>query len=721
MFHKVKCTQMNRTLYIICCLLGMVSVSAVGQQTIFVSPEGDDRNSGSAGESVRSFDKAMMLAKDKLVHGPVEILLSEGEYQLSRPVEIDSTWQLSKNNSLVVRGAGIGKTVVSGGLRLPPFEAVNDSLWIVDLAGTPYAIAGIGHLFVNGQRAVLARTPDAGSMFRKYEATEFAIDSVPVRGAVRDGLFVQRVKLPASAYDAMRAIDGRSENVRVSFLHAWDMTRRQVETFSPADSAIFVIGNPMKPWNPIDREAQLFFENDRSFLDKPGEWFFDSEQCRLYYIPLKNEICETSVAVVPVADRFLIINGGDNNPVNNVMFSGVTFAYTNYRYSRRGNDPVQAAARVDASFHIKNASGIDFLNCEIVHTGDGAIWFDDGSRNCSVVQCYFHDLGAGAVKMGNIKIPDDERLVRFINVDNNIFHSGGRVFPTAVGVLATHAADVTISNNDIADFYYSGISIGWVWGYSHSPSKRNMILYNKVHHIGRGMLSDMGGIYTLGPSEGTIISNNIVTDIYSYSYGGWGIYTDEGSSGILIRNNLVYNCKSSGFHQHYGRDNVIKNNIFANQMYAQLEATEIENHLSFTFTNNIVYYNKGDMYGIKWDSVNSVVDNNAYWCSGSEPLKFNDYTFKQWKQHTGHDVHSIIADPRFVDVEAGNFIPTNKTLIRKIDFEPFDSSLAGVYGDSTWTTKAILPSEIIKDFDRIVNAYESVPDCDKPKKMNVKK
>ena len=162
-------------------------------------------------------------------------------------------------------------------------------------------------------------------------------------------------------------------------------------------------------------------------------------------------------------------------------------------------------------------------------------------------------------------------------------------------------------------------------------------------------------------------------------------------------------CKSSAFHQHYGRENIIRNNIFAYQLKAQLEATRVEEHLSFSFTNNIVYFDQGvliDKPG--WAKVKFFADNNLYWDTRTKDLLFGEKTLKDWQESTGKDEHSIVVDPVFIDPPHYDFRFKNKSAISKIKFEPFDYTEAGVYGDTSWKHLALFDAGLVDQFDKMV-------------------
>jgi parallel beta-helix repeat protein len=216
----------------------------------------------------------------------------------------------------------------------------------------------------------------------------------------------------------------------------------------------------------------------------------------------------------------------------------------------------------------------------------------------------------------------------------------------------------------------------------------------------------MGGVYCLGESEGTTVSNNVIHHVYSFDYGGWGLYTDEGSTGIVMENNLVYECKNSGFHQHYGKENIIRNNIFVNNLKAQLQATRVEEHLSFTFTNNIVWFSSGDLLSSNWDKINLQSDYNCYRDTRTEDVRFKKMTFAEW-QKSGKDVHSIIADPGFADPAANDFRIKNKMVLRKTGFKEFDYSKAGVYGTEEWKKLAAFDQAVARRFDGAIYRNEN--------------
>ena len=272
----------------------------------------------------------------------------------------------------------------------------------------------------------------------------------------------------------------------------------------------------------------------------------------------------------------------------------------------------------------------------------------------------------------------DEALVSHHTIRNCTIAHGGRLHPAAIGVWIGHSPHNIVEHNDIFDLYYTGLSVGWTWGYAASRAHHNDIGFNHVHTLGQGVLSDMGCIYTLGISPGTVIHDNHFHDVKSFSYGGWGLYTDEGSTGIVMKNNLVYRCTKGGFHQHYGKENRVENNILAFAEQHQVQRTRTEEHISFFFERNIVYWdNDSPLLGSNWRDDNFRMDRNVYYHAG-KPVTFpGGLSLAQWQEQRGQDKHSIVADPGFADPSKDDYHLRSDSPALKLGFKPFDYSRAG--------------------------------------------
>lgn len=679
-------------------LSALVSCSS---DKIHVSPDGNDMASGSWCRPVKTLDEAIMRARSS--ETGKTIMLGRGTWNLTNAIALGT-----KDSGIRIIGRGTGRTIISGGIELPAFSVAESrdghEIWTADLSELFPECFEFQQLYVNGKRAVLARTPneDGNQVMRKEGdkdrpnekdglATSNCYLTLPTTERIEDGIGYGEMQLDPVVSTVLEGISRTPAQMRVCLLHKWDETIRTVDSISVDGSRLFFKGKPQKPWNHVDESSQFILENDIAFLDHGGEWFYDRATHILYYIPEKGEKVESTKAIIPVVEKLLSVKGSSDRHVKDVSIEGISFQHTSFLVGPEGRDPQQSGGDSNAAVEVRFADGFTMEDCEIVHTGNNGIWLEEGCRDCSVTHCRIHDLGIGGVKIGSMKKPEDEELMltRNITVDNCIIQGGSRVLAPGAGVLLFNASDCAVTHNEISDFCYTGISVGWNWGYAHSPSKRNDISYNHIHHLGWGLLSDMGGIYTLGPSEGTTVTHNVIHHIYSLGYGGWGLYPDEGSTGIVWECNLVHDCKSAGFHLHYGKENIVRNNLFVNQFNEQLAATRIEEHTSFRFVGNIIAYSEGEMYSHSWPVVNSEVRDNLYWRFGGE-VDFNGFGIEEWKKITGKDEGSFIADPGFVNLAEGDYRMTNSDVLEKIGFKQFDWTEAGVYGSEEWKRLAEL-------------------------------
>ena len=638
-------------------ILAVIFSLNLSARDFFVAPNGSDQNLGTKSQPLASLNGARDLIRQLKSLGKlneeVRVMVANGLYFMTEPLLLTDEDSGNETFPVIYRAEDGANPVFIGGIPIKSWEKVSDKVWKTKIPEVSRYSFYFEQLYVNGQRAIRAKSPNQGFYFLK------GVDETVVsKGKARvPEMAVQKLNIfPEAVADFAKFTKADFDDAVLTLYHKWDNTRKRVTGFDADSSVVFIAGKGMKPWNSLDKQTRYTIENFSAALDTVGEWFLERNG-DLLYIPVKGENPNQMKIYAPVTERYVTLQGNEQTgkKVEHIRFENLHFEVADYHMPLWGNEPAQVASPVEAVIMADFANKLHFLNCEISQTGTNAIWLRKACNDCIIQHCYLHDLGAGGVKIGDILIPKNENeLTKRIIVDNNIIRSGGFVFPCAVGVTIFQASDNSVTHNEIANFLYSGVSVGWVWGYSYSPSKRNNVEFNHIHHLGWGELCDMGGVYCLGQSEGTLVSNNVIHHIYSFDYGGWGLYTDEGSTEILMENNLVYACKNSGFHQHYGKENTIRNNIFAANIKGQLQATRVEEHLSFNFTNNIIWFNTGSLLSTRWSQIKINSDRNCYWDVRSKDVRFDKLSFKEW-QASGKDRNSVIANPEFVNPEGFDF------------------------------------------------------------------
>lgn len=661
-------------------------MSQVAKLSFYVSPQGQDRWSGHLPEpapdgsdgpfaTVKQAQEAVRARPDR--SQPVEVLLRGGTYFLKEPL-IFGPEDSGITEAPVTYAAYPGELpLLSGGYELNQWQLTEfngQSTWVADAPDWDFR-----QLFVEGQRRPRPRLPREGF---------YHLVGLP--GVTEDTPWNEELNEFLVAPGEVKAGKNLSQ-VEIVMLHKWVESRLPLASVEEETGLVRTARRSVaKPVEGSGELARYYLENVWEALDTPGQWYLDHEAGRVYYLPRPGEEPDTTEVIAPRLPYLVRLVGDPDagNFVEHLHFYGLTFAHSewhkppevHYWGDKTGEKcgDAQAAVSVPGAIQAEGARYCHLEHCTVAHVSSYGIELSRGCRDNTIARCHIHDLGAGGIKLGTINVEEAE-ISGHNTVSDCHIHSGGLIYHSAIGLWLGQTGFNTISHNHLHDFFYTGISVGWTWGYGESGAGHNLCEYNHVHHIGQGWLSDMGGIYTLGISPGTVIRHNIFHHIESYDYGGWGIYHDEGSSHIVSEFNLVYGCKSSSFHQHYGRENVLRNNIFALSREAQIARTREEEHLSFVIERNIVYFTQGELFSGNWENGNYRFRRNLYWDTRGTAPQFGDYSWEEW-QKRGQDVDSVIAAPDFTAPDQADFSLPLDSPAWTLGFEPFDLSTIGPRG-----------------------------------------
>ncbi len=554
--------------------------------TVYVASKKSDVPDGLGKIIVYSLEEALRLCAE-LRRGdsrmPITVKIFSGEYELPKTLDIGA--EIGSVCFESVSG-NADDVVISGATKKAGKKACfnGTDCYFAETDGT------ISDLYVGKSRALPTRFPETG--YYKFADVEN-------RGIMLDDVSKWVVLKNKDVKDLLKT---EVENATLNFLHYWVDEHTKVESFGKKSGKLVMKDYSRFSMYGEKTESVYYLTNVKSAFGEKGRCFFDTENHKVYYVPRKDE--KTAEMYLPRLHHLVNIAGTPDNRVKNLSFKNLTFAYTRGDRTILREDGLnvaadgQAAAGAGGAINLKYAEGCMFLGCKFRNYGLYGVNVAEGCSDIVITKSAFTDGGAGGVKISGADYfgKEDDRT-HSIEVSYCEIEGVGKRYMAACGILVGHAYNNRIIHNEIHDLFYSGISVGWVWGYKESITKNNYIAYNKIYDLGKGVLSDMGGVYLLGSQEGTVVSNNLIYNVRAREYGGWAIYTDEGSAYITIENNVCYDCSENCFHQHYGKMNVVRNNLFFKAGAELCRITRGEMHLSAVFENNVLVADNCAVYG----------------------------------------------------------------------------------------------------------------------------
>jgi hypothetical protein len=457
-------------------------------------------------------------------------------------------------------------------------------------------------------------------------------------------------------------------------------------------------GRPGLGWG-----SKYYIENLPFLIDTPGEWWYDTNNSRLYlWPPTPGNPATQNIEISRQEIGFQITNRSyiTLDSLTMEFFNDSAVYQDNGDDSKSYHNTVRNAAMRYANIGISLGQGTDgpvrnvtdgftLENSEVSHMDTLAIhsnyWWSDGSADS-----FTH---AGIV---NTVIRNNEMYDLGFRTDSD----------NADGVQFNYPDRLRFESNHVHHVAHNGMELDWSiiqsareYGFSPDEIKTGEILIkDNLFEKACLMATDCGELKIAGRApdnhvfRDVLITGNIFRDTFGWTYisdkrgawsggkssdvqgmGGFGLYVDN-ASGIHAYRNIAYNNTYSGFHLYdlwWDGDIVYFNNIAANSLNGISLAGDTQSSINTQIANNILVNNEG--YGIliyqaQDDYGNFRVDHNLYHSNGWRSYETggmlmpgamavyrpNEYyqTLAAIQANTPWEDHGVEGDPHFWDYDS---------------------------------------------------------------------
>ncbi len=559
---------------------------------IYVSQSGkDETGDGSELSPFASIEKAVEHAQTFSAnqHGDIVIKVDSGVYTLSETLSFDETNSGKNGFRLVIEGDKENPPIISGGKKVTGWQPESNGIYSAPLSGVDY----VRNLYIDGYPAVRARSEErykAGTIhYTGIPTTVYKNGSVTTKAhldAESSGFDVDELnkKLTANGFEDVNTYkkDGFSVSKEVvpynfsrpqdlelvwtySGSNNWESRRTPVESIIETDTeATYILDRGVLNYIPSRfRNGNVFYiENAKELLDTPGEFYYNADEERIYYMPHEDEDIQNADVDVYVGnlEQMVSIKGSSaDKKAENITFKNLVFRYGAYDFaSKYGYDGQQADAfqsnyrgedgteQQRAQIYVENAKGIEIKDCEISCMGSAGIHFKEGVNDSLIEGNMIRDLSGTGVIIGHPDHEDKQDGITVcdgIAIKNNVLRRNAAEYLNNTQISVYYEKNIDILHNDIDMAPYSGISASWGWNGSNPYDCSNVnISYNKITNVMQ-LLNDGGAIYTVGKLKDSIISNNYINGSKGTVAGV--MYQDSGSAYLEVFNNVILNAKKS--------------------------------------------------------------------------------------------------------------------------------------------------------------------------------
>ena len=478
--------------------------------------------------------------------GPVNVFVSGGLYELSRPFGLGAEDSGTAEAPITYRAQAKEAPVLIGGRTVRGWQPHQGSIMKADVGTQGFKDVYFRQLFLNGTRQILARYPNCDPA-----------DPVAGGWAYMDGKPVPMYKniegenrrtfqyKPGDAREWARLEEGE---VFVFPRYNWWNNIIRIAAIDRATRMVTLAADASYGNRPNDR---YYVRNLLEELDAPGEWYLDRRTWTLYFWPPGD--LNGGVVYAPTLQTLIEVKSAAY-----VTFRGLTLECAD-----------------GTAVILQNCQNCLLAGNTVRNVGSRAEGGESGiairgGKNNGAVGNDVYEVGSNAISLEGGDFTTLEPAGNY--ADNNYIHHVGVFYKQGVGVSVGGVGN-RVAHNLIHDCPRFGI--GW-------SGNDHLFEYNHIRHCTLET-GDTGAIYSWQvdwTKRGTVMRYNYLHDIigfgqengkWTYPHMNWGIYLDDGTCGTHLYGNIVARTILGGVHYHGGRDNVVENNILIDGRDTQVQ------------------------------------------------------------------------------------------------------------------------------------------------------